>query len=982
MKYVKAMLALVVLFVLAGVGYALPTAHTNAVSLVLSNVCDGEYNDFNWQFSGYDDQWFRFSYDKDLTGVACSFRIVRPIKGTIYKDVPTTSVTVSGTNVTFSIARTNIPPAASYYGELLSWESTATNFYRSIAQGKIMVTWSLYNNDTNYFTIATTNAAIGQVYIHPSWQDPPWLSTTSGLGSTYATVLQHTGLTNWSDVIWQRLTNIVANTNNYQFAYTSVTNINALSNNWSTAYSWGNHASAGYLTGNTNRYDGPLTVGHLGMLNTNIATNASGLTQAAYTGSVTTVAYTGEIPIVRGRTYAYGFTKSTSYGTGVLTIAGNTLTATNSGACSNWCSALTTNGRIIIRLDGDGVSLCNVSGIYVKEMTNGQMNVADNLYLGDSLFIGAGSNINLGDGGTVATMANLTAASNALDARATWSSNAAVWSSNSVNGLSNYAGQIYAIANWSSNAAVWDSNAVWSVSNGYVIADGVVTAIMHGAQIALSNSATTALNTNNSQNTRLDTLGGAIVGASNDFIAADAGISNAYAAADTAVSNGVKAKYEAADAGISNALALKLALVGGVMTGPVTNELGIYGNGLGLTNIPAAGIITSATRMFLTAAEVATATNTSADAIVTNANRVFLTAAGSATATNAVRVDGTVPLAAAYVTTNSDRVFLTGAEVASVTNKQAATIVTNSDRVFLTGAEAAIATNTSANAIVTNANRVFLTAAESAIATNVSDASGWSAYPATQTINFGDNVVSGVEEIVGTAIPLHDLEVGSTNSVSVTANGNVNFTAVTSVNFNVGSLTAPTVVANYYSTYIKENVVVSNIGFVANGPATTAALTVTNGLTLATGNMNAGGRAITNADYVQTTGTTTKAITVSCPNGTTNAGNLAVTGVGFIPKGATVLAAGVEIPGIEGSPFSSAVVDSAGNDYGICTYCAAASQGMYSFNGSAKIYWLSGVDSYNLLDWVSWDADGATFSRTVSGTPTTNTIVYQFLFYR
>jgi len=171
-----------------GAAFGLATQKTNSVNLVLANVCDGTFNDFKFQLSGYDDQAFVFNYDKTLTGVAATFRITKPIDGTIYLDVPITSITVGTTNATFSIARTNIPPPGSYYGELLSYEADSTNYYRSIAQGKLPVTWSLYLNESNFFARATTNAGVGQVYVHPNWIDPPWLSSTSDVGTVYVTL--------------------------------------------------------------------------------------------------------------------------------------------------------------------------------------------------------------------------------------------------------------------------------------------------------------------------------------------------------------------------------------------------------------------------------------------------------------------------------------------------------------------------------------------------------------------------------------------------------------------------------------------------------------------------------------------------------------------------------------------------------------------------------------------------------------------------
>jgi len=207
MKRLNTIIAFGLLAVMPAFGLSIE--HTNTVNLVLADTCDGTFNDFKFQIAGYDDQVFDFNYDQDLTGLAATFRITKPIEGTIYLDVAVTDVTVSGTNVSFSITRTNIPPPGNYYGELLSYEADSTNYYRSLAQGTLPVTWSLYLNETNYFQRSTTNAGVGQVYVHPSWIDPPWFGTNSGLGSIYATIAQHTALSNWTDLINTKATNLI-----------------------------------------------------------------------------------------------------------------------------------------------------------------------------------------------------------------------------------------------------------------------------------------------------------------------------------------------------------------------------------------------------------------------------------------------------------------------------------------------------------------------------------------------------------------------------------------------------------------------------------------------------------------------------------------------------------------------------------------------------------------------------------------------------
>ena len=97
------------------------------------------------------------------------------------------------------------------------------------------------------------------------------------------------------------------------------------------AYAWGDHAAAGYLSGATNIF-ASLTAGDRTKLGANIA----GLTAGTYTGSVTSVAYTGVTVLAVGKTYVWGFNKINAYGTSTLAIAEHSLTRAASGAASNF----------------------------------------------------------------------------------------------------------------------------------------------------------------------------------------------------------------------------------------------------------------------------------------------------------------------------------------------------------------------------------------------------------------------------------------------------------------------------------------------------------------------------------------------------------------------------------------------------------------------------------------------------------------------
>ncbi len=413
-----------------GSAFGLATQKTNSVNLVLANVCDGTFNDFKFQVSGYDDQVFSFNYDQSLTGVAASFRITKPMDGTIYLDVPITSVTVSGTNILFSIARTNIPPPGSYYGELLSYEANSTNYYRSLAQGKIPVTWSLYLNESNFFARATNTAGVGQVYVHPNWIDPPWLSSTSALGAVYFTLANSVILSNWTDTINTKATNNLASITALQGASnalqvqvgalqvasnslnSSVTNLQISTNylndkatNWDTAYGWGNHASAGYLSTSTNLFN-DIYSANRSVLGTNIA----GLTQGTHTGSLTSVSYTGVTVMTVGRMYEYGFTKANAFGTSTLSIASHSLSKTAAGSFSNYFAFTGTDTNLILKLDGDGSSKSDVSAVYLKQITNGDVNIANNLNVGGTLLVDGAALVN-----QAANVAALQAATNAIN---------------------------------------------------------------------------------------------------------------------------------------------------------------------------------------------------------------------------------------------------------------------------------------------------------------------------------------------------------------------------------------------------------------------------------------------------------------------------------------------------------------------------------------------------------------------------------------
>jgi len=166
-----------------------------------------------------------------------------------------------------------------------------------------------------------------------------------------------------------------------------------------TAYSWGDHATSGYLTAFGNILPS-LAVADRSQLGANL----SGLTQGTYTGSLTSVSYTSAVSLVIGRIYDYGFS-FVGNGTGTLSIAGNSLVKTTVGAISNHFTYHSgESSNMIITLAGTGLAIGNAQAIYCKEITNGALSVVD-LNVGTLAVVGktvmysgdAGTGTNLSD---------------------------------------------------------------------------------------------------------------------------------------------------------------------------------------------------------------------------------------------------------------------------------------------------------------------------------------------------------------------------------------------------------------------------------------------------------------------------------------------------------------------------------------------------------------------------------------------------------
>lgn len=618
-----------------------------------------------------------------------------------------------------------------------------------------------------------------------------------------------------------------------------ITTAEGYTNAAQTAFSWGAHSNAGYLTSATNIF-AALYAADRSKLNTNIA----GLTQAAYTGVVSSVAYTGVTVLVQGRTYAWGFTKQNAYGTSTLSVAGNTLIKSAAGAASNYFTYSGTDTNLILTLAGDGSSKSDVSGVYVQQITNGDINAAGNMNVGGTI---------------IAYGAILT--NPAAHIAETTSAHGGIVGTNDARYLAAL-----------TNAAAFD---------------------VAGAAAAVSN---------NLEPRMVAVTTGAVMKADAEYTGAVAKANAAYPASNP--SNFVQ--------------------VG------VTNDLS------GRVDVLATN--TAPLQPFLAVSNLATAAQSTANAASNTA--VY----GSNTAISAFVLAG------------------------DASNQAAAAQAT-----------ANWASNTAAYA-------------SNAIPAQQESVTNWSKYPALQNVDFNFQVVSNVVDAyvqrIHTINELEALEFLSTKEIDISSRNAVNFNAVSNVNFNVGVPGHETVVARFYTNGVMMGVRITNeFGFTGNGdgltniPGTLTAAEkaiATNsvradGSTAMTGTLNMGGNALTNADYVQTTGPTTKTIYKSITGGTLVNSNLIITNVGFKPKGLDLMAwtdnsSNSFCFGYADSEMNQGGMDviqnHQGNMLGIVLYLGDSSGANHS------------------MTLVSWDADGATFSRTNSANMWNADVRMRFKFQR
>lgn len=133
--------------------------HTNSTTLQAYMLSE-QYTNFTWTFAGYDDEFFRVSWDIPVSNVVFRFATTRQ-GGTIWDITNSAGAQVAvGTRIaTNYISRTNLNlQAGTYFVEVLGYATT--NFteapVRILGKGRARYYYSLFSL-TNYSSGSVTN---------------------------------------------------------------------------------------------------------------------------------------------------------------------------------------------------------------------------------------------------------------------------------------------------------------------------------------------------------------------------------------------------------------------------------------------------------------------------------------------------------------------------------------------------------------------------------------------------------------------------------------------------------------------------------------------------------------------------------------------------------------------------------------------------------------------------------------------------------
>ena len=128
--------------------------NTNSVNITVGDTAGHNYKQFDFTWSGFDDQSITFALDRVITNHTWTFKLT---KDTITGQVAYVSqaASVSTSNITLSLSRTNVPPNASYKASLRGVDATST-LGIDVARGKVSVTDSLFDDADGTYVFPAT----------------------------------------------------------------------------------------------------------------------------------------------------------------------------------------------------------------------------------------------------------------------------------------------------------------------------------------------------------------------------------------------------------------------------------------------------------------------------------------------------------------------------------------------------------------------------------------------------------------------------------------------------------------------------------------------------------------------------------------------------------------------------------------------------------------------------------------------------------
>jgi hypothetical protein len=232
--------------------------NTNSISVTVGAATGHDFDQFNIDISGFDDQEFRFTVSPALPSHTWTFKMARhaitgQVSYVVVADAAITDTSSLGSLMVFDILRTSVPPDGVYLSSLRADDGTLGV---DVARGRINVTQSIYDDDDGTFTFPATVAAVdyfkrvGDILI-PTDTVPTGQEGYIYWDDSEATIKAHDG-TGWKAVGLAGATDHGALTgrgDDDHSAYGSLAGVETIAGNWvNTENPWADNEVADALT--------------------------------------------------------------------------------------------------------------------------------------------------------------------------------------------------------------------------------------------------------------------------------------------------------------------------------------------------------------------------------------------------------------------------------------------------------------------------------------------------------------------------------------------------------------------------------------------------------------------------------------------------------------------------------------------------------------------------------------------------------------